>query len=93
MDYKTRYFETVDGRVVTEANIKDAICDVTGKRPGRIDIEMLGGIKREITDFSEWKNFVNTHRVGAMILYRALTGCSLREARDKIYEEGGLRYE
>lgn len=81
-----RFFETIDGNVKNEWQIKDILFviygeKITDKRIMDFHIEHFAGIKREITDLTEWKKFASTSKVGAMMLYRELTGLGLKEAK------------
>lgn len=89
-----RFFETVNHKVKDEAQVEEILYLVTGEYYTGEQFErareaMIPGVGKEIFP-AEWKRFTKTDRVGAIKLYRELTGCGLREARDVVYGvEGG----
>ena len=84
---RERFYELKDGRVKDLYQIRDAYYIVYGKKFDDVRIiNSIGAIVREITDPNEWKAFAPTDKVGAMKLYRELTGCGLVEAKRTVDE-------
>lgn len=89
-----RFFETLEGDVKSDYQILNAVYICSGVKHSEDDIDglvgFLHGIKREITDFTEWKRLARCgKKLSAVQLYRGLTGCGVQEARKAIERETG----
>ena len=88
-----RFFEMKswrDNMVYDKDQIKTALFILTGKEETSESLDnmmpLLRGIKGEVKP-EEWKRFAPHHLTGAMKMYRELTGCSLKEAKEAVEKE------